>query len=48
MFNFAKEPHLPTLLIIDDDMVSREVMATLLTMSGYSVHTADDGPATRF
>jgi CheY-like chemotaxis protein len=45
MFNFAKEPHLPTLLIIDDDMVSREVMATLLTMSGYSVHTADDGTA---
>jgi CheY-like chemotaxis protein/HPt (histidine-containing phosphotransfer) domain-containing protein len=34
---------LPTVLLVDDDMVSREVMATLLTMSGYSVHTADDG-----
>ena len=44
MFNFAREPHLPTLLVIDDDMVSREVTATLLTMIGYSVHTAEDGP----
>lgn len=34
---------LPTILLIDDDMVSREVMATMLTMSGYPVHTADDG-----
>ena len=35
---------LPTILIIDDDMVSREVMATVLTMSGYSVDTASSGP----
>lgn len=34
---------LPTVLIIDDDMVSREVMATVLTMSGYTVHTAAGG-----
>lgn len=34
---------LPTVLIIDDDMVSREVMATVLTMSGYTVHTAASG-----
>ncbi len=34
---------LPTVLIIDDDMVSREVMATVLTMSGYSIHTAAQG-----
>lgn len=34
---------LPTVLIIDDDMVSREVMATVLTMSGYTVHTAPGG-----
>jgi CheY-like chemotaxis protein len=33
----------PTLLLIDDDMVSREVVATLLTMGGYPVHTAPDG-----
>ena len=33
----------PSVLIIDDDMVSREVMATVLTMSGYIIHTASDG-----
>ena len=30
-------------LLIDDDLVSREVTATLLTMTGYNVHTADSG-----
>jgi len=34
---------LPTVLIIDDDMVSREVMATVLTMTGYTIHTAAHG-----
>lgn len=34
---------LPTVLIIDDDMVSREVMATVLTISGYTVDTAAGG-----
>jgi CheY-like chemotaxis protein/HPt (histidine-containing phosphotransfer) domain-containing protein len=34
---------LPNVLIIDDDMVSREVMATVLTMTGYLVETASDG-----
>lgn len=34
---------LPSVLIIDDDMVSREVMATVLTMSGYDVLTAENG-----
>ena len=34
-----------TVLLIDDDLVSREVTATMLTMSGYTVHTADDGAA---
>lgn len=34
---------LPSVLIIDDDMVSREVMATVLTMTGYLVHTATTG-----
>ena len=33
------------MLVIDDDLVSREVMATVLTMSGYTVHTAADGAA---
>lgn len=32
-------------LIIDDDPVSREVAATVLSMLGYTVHTAEDGAA---
>lgn len=43
MLNFDARRQLPTLLLIDDDMVSREVTATVLTMSGYTVHTAVDG-----
>jgi CheY-like chemotaxis protein len=43
MLDFITQHDLPTVLLIDDDMVSREVMATLLTMSGYPVHTAADG-----
>lgn len=31
------------MLLIDDDLVSREVAATLLTLSGYTVHTAEEG-----
>jgi CheY-like chemotaxis protein len=42
MLDFTQH-ELPTVLLIDDDMVSREVMATMLTMSGYPVHTAADG-----
>ena len=34
-----------SVLLIDDDMVSREVTATVLTMKGYAVHTASDGAA---
>jgi len=43
MFELASQKALPVVLLIDDDLVSREVMATLLTMSGYSVHTAENG-----
>jgi twitching motility two-component system response regulator PilH len=43
MLNFENRRKLPTLLLIDDDMVSREVTATVLTMNGYTVHTAVDG-----
>jgi CheY-like chemotaxis protein len=43
MLDFNAKHELPTVLLVDDDMVSREVMATMLTMSGYAVHTADDG-----
>jgi CheY-like chemotaxis protein len=45
MVNFGIRQDLPTVLLIDDDMVSREVTATVLTMSGYTVHTADGGKA---
>jgi CheY-like chemotaxis protein len=45
MLEIAHKPDLPTLLLIDDDLVSREVMATVLTMSGYTVHTAASGEA---
>jgi CheY-like chemotaxis protein len=32
-----------TVLLVDDDLVSREVTATVLTMGGFQVHTADNG-----
>ena len=43
MLEIISQQDQPTVLLIDDDMVSREVMATMLTMSGYAVHTAQDG-----
>lgn len=39
----ASTRELPVVLLIDDDLVSREVTATLLTLGGYTVHTAEDG-----
>lgn len=45
MLDFHAHLLLPRVLLIDDDMVSREVLATVLTMSGYTVHTAADGEA---
>jgi CheY-like chemotaxis protein/HPt (histidine-containing phosphotransfer) domain-containing protein len=43
MFAIGTNRNLPNVLIIDDDLVSREVMATILTMSGYTVQTAAAG-----
>lgn len=43
MLGLGASRDLPTVLIIDDDMVSREVMATVLTMTGYTIHTAVQG-----
>ena len=43
MLNFDTRRKSPVLLLIDDDLVSREVTATVLTMNGYTVHTAVDG-----
>ena len=48
----ADLPHMPSflsdhaavsVLIVDDDEVSREVLATVLTIGGYDAHTASDG-----
>ncbi len=36
---------LPIVLLIDDDLVSREVAATMLTLSGYTLYTAESGEA---
>lgn len=33
----------PTVLLIDDDMIAREVIATILTLNGYTLHTAAGG-----
>jgi CheY-like chemotaxis protein len=43
MLDLVHHNDLPTVLLIDDDMVSREVLATVLTMGGFPVHTAVDG-----
>jgi CheY-like chemotaxis protein len=43
MLGIGASRDLPTVLLIDDDMVSREVMATVLTMTGYTIHTAEQG-----
>jgi CheY-like chemotaxis protein len=43
MFERGSQDALPRVLLIDDDLVSREVAATVLTMNGYTVHTAEDG-----
>lgn len=43
MLDLTSQRELPTVLLVDDDLVSREVTATLLTMSGYTVHSAENG-----
>jgi CheY-like chemotaxis protein len=45
MLDLSGQRKLPTVLLIDDDLVSREVTATVLTMRGYTVHAAADGAA---
>ncbi len=45
MLDRSAERHLPVVLLIDDDLVSREVTATVLTMAGFTVHTAVSGDA---
>lgn len=45
MFGLSVRRDQIAVLLIDDDLVSREVTATLLTLSGYAVHTAENGAA---
>lgn len=43
MLGIGADRNLATVLLIDDDMISREVIATILTLNGYMLHTAADG-----
>lgn len=43
VLSLGSNRNLATVLLIDDDMISREVIATLLTLNGYTLHTAEDG-----
>ncbi len=45
MLDIRPQNELPTVLLIDDDLISREVSATLLTLMGYTVHSAENGAA---
>jgi CheY-like chemotaxis protein/HPt (histidine-containing phosphotransfer) domain-containing protein len=45
MLGIGADRNFPTVLLIDDDMISREVIATILTLNGYTLHTAEDGAA---
>jgi CheY-like chemotaxis protein len=45
MLGIGERHELPTILLIDDDLVSREVIATVLTLHGHTVHTAETGAA---
>ena len=41
MLGIGEKHELPTILLVDDDLVSREVIATVLTLHGHLVHTAE-------
>lgn len=43
MLGIGEKNELPTILLIDDDLVSREVIATVLTLHGHLVHSAESG-----
>lgn len=43
MLGIGEKHELPTVFLIDDDLVSREVIATVLTLYGHMVHTAETG-----
>jgi CheY-like chemotaxis protein len=43
MLGIGEKQELPTVFLIDDDLISREVIATVLTLHGHLVHTAETG-----
>ena len=43
MLGIGEKHELPVVFLIDDDLVSREVIATVLTLHGHLVHTAETG-----
>ena len=43
MLGIGEKHELPTVFLIDDDLISREVIATVLTLHGHLVHTAETG-----
>lgn len=45
MLGIGGNRNYPIVLLIDDDLVSREVIATILTLNGYTLHTAENGEA---
>jgi CheY-like chemotaxis protein len=45
MLDSGKNERRNNVLLIDDDLVSREVMATVLSITGFTVQTADSGAA---
>jgi len=43
MLGIGEKHELPVVFLIDDDLISREVIATVLTLHGHLVHTAESG-----
>lgn len=43
LFGTSASRDLPVVLLVDDDLICREVTATLLTLRGYTVHSTEDG-----
>ena len=42
---FATEAHRPTVLVVDDDKILREIIGTNLELGGFDVLSAPDGPS---
>ena len=42
---FAAEAHRPTVLVVDDDKILREIIGTNLELGGFDVLSAPDGPS---